>query len=233
LNRGSGPANLNQDRAGPDFGNYVLQLASRPAGPEPASFEMIRLTKQTDYGIVLMSQIAAAHSGALHSGVRHSAVRHSAVRHSAVRHSAVRHSAQFTAQELAVETHLPFPMVSKILKALTRAGLLVSQRGAKGGYALAQPPAEITVAAIIAALEGPIAITECVEESEDACSYEAICRVRGNWQRINQAVSDALAGITLEEMAEPWKQRSQVPVVLRRDPATGEESREALVSIGA
>ncbi|HVS63705.1 MAG TPA: SUF system Fe-S cluster assembly regulator, partial [Thermoanaerobaculia bacterium] len=146
---------------------------------------MIRLTKQTDYGIVLMSQIAASHG------------------------------AQFTAPELAQETHLPLPMVSKILKALTRAGLLVSQRGAKGGYALAYAPAEISVATIIAALEGPIAITECVEESEEACSYEATCRVRSNWQRINQAVSGALAGISLEEMAEPWKTRSQVPVALR------------------
>jgi FeS assembly SUF system regulator len=160
---------------------------------------MIRLTKQTDYGIVLLSQIAVA-DGAL-----------------------------LTAPDLAQETRLPLPMVSKILKALTRAGLLSSQRGAKGGYVLAAPAAKISVAAIIAALEGPIAITECVEESEDGCTYEATCRVRGNWQRINHVVRDALDGISLEEMAEPWRRRSQMPAVLRREST----KKDALISIGA
>ncbi|HVS15235.1 MAG TPA: SUF system Fe-S cluster assembly regulator [Thermoanaerobaculia bacterium] len=160
---------------------------------------MIRLTKQTDYGIVLLSQIAVAADRLL------------------------------TAPDLAHETHLPLPMVSKILKALTRAGLLVSQRGAKGGYALAQPARDVSVAAIIAALEGPIAITECVEEREDGCTYEGTCRVRGNWQRINHAVRDALEGISLEEMAEPWRRRSQLPAALRGESA----KRDLLVSIGA
>jgi FeS assembly SUF system regulator len=165
---------------------------------------MIRLTKQTDYGIVLLSQIATAHGS------------------------------QFTASELAHGTHLPPPMVSKILKGLTRAGLLVSQRGAKGGYALARAASEISVASIIEALEGPIAMTECVEESEEGCSYEATCRVRSNWQRINQAVSGALEGITLEEMAEPWKRHGQVPAALRGERAAGGGTgREVLVSIGA
>lgn len=165
---------------------------------------MIRLTKQTDYGIVLLSQIATANG------------------------------AQFTAPELAEDTHLPAPMVSKILKGLTRAGLLVSQRGAKGGYSLARPASDISVASIIEALEGPIAITECVEESEDGCSYEATCRVRSNWQRINQAVSGALGSITLAEMAEPWRSRSQLPASLRgEEPAGDRPRRDALVSIGA
>ena len=132
---------------------------------------MIRLTKQTDYGIVLMSQIAASDTG------RH------------------------TATDLAECTLLPLPMVSKILKKLTRGGLLASHRGAKGGYSLALEPRDISVASIIGALEGPIAITECTTETPHECSYEATCRVRGNWLRINDAVRGALEGITLDEMA--------------------------------
>lgn len=132
---------------------------------------MIRLTKQTDYGIVLMSQIAASESG-LH-----------------------------TASELADQTLLPLPMVSKILKLLARDGLLRSLRGAKGGYSLGRGAEEISVAAIIGALEGPIAITECTTDTPHECSYEATCRVRGNWQQINRAVRSALEGVSLAEMA--------------------------------
>jgi FeS assembly SUF system regulator len=138
---------------------------------------LIRLTRQTDYAIVLMSQLAAG--------------------------SVERRNAA----ELAAATHLPAPMVAKILKYLVHAGLLASRRGAHGGYELARPAASITIADIISALDGPIAITECVEESTDECSYEATCRVRGNWMRINQAVRAALDAISLAEMAnvEPMR----------------------------
>lgn len=132
---------------------------------------MIRLTKQTDYAIVLMSQIADSEQP------RH------------------------TAAELAEETLLPQPMVSKILKLLARGDLLESHRGAKGGYSLILRPEEVSVAAIIAALEGPIAITECTTETPHECSYEASCRLRGNWQQINNAVRSALEGITLADMS--------------------------------
>ncbi len=134
---------------------------------------MIRLTKQTDYGIVLMTQLAAS-SDSL-----------------------------WSATDLSVATRLPTPMVSKILKLLVRSELLDSQRGAKGGYSLSRPASEISVAEIIAALEGPIAMTECVEESTDECSYESFCGARANWQTINQAVREALEGITLSDMAAP------------------------------
>jgi len=133
---------------------------------------MIRITKQTDYGIVLLTHLAA-------QPLRH-----------------------LNAPELASETQLPLPMVSKILKVLVREGLLLSNRGVKGGYSLARRPDEITMAEIIAALEGPIAITECIEVSSD-CSHEQLCPVRSNWQRINAAVREALDGITLAEMAMP------------------------------
>jgi FeS assembly SUF system regulator len=133
---------------------------------------MIRITKQTDYGIVLLTHLA--------SHVER----------------------QWNAPELAAETQLPLPMVSKILKILVREGLLVSHRGVKGGYSLGRLPEEITMAEIISALEGPIAITECIEVSSD-CSHERLCPVRSNWHRINQAVRGALEGITLAEMTGP------------------------------
>lgn len=133
---------------------------------------MIRITKQTDYGIVLLTHLAA--------NPEH----------------------QYNAPELAAEARLPLPMVSKILKLLARESLLVSHRGVKGGYSLARQPEAISMAEIIAALEGPIALTECISVEGD-CSHEPLCPVRSNWRRINQAVRTALAGITLAEMAHP------------------------------
>lgn len=134
---------------------------------------MLRMTKQADYGIVLMTHMAS---------------------------DAER---RFTAPELSAETQIPLPMVSKILKTLGRAGLLGSHRGSKGGYSLARDPRHITVAAMIAALEGPIAFTECIEGSPGTCSQEAVCRLRSNWQRINVALKKALEGITLAELTHP------------------------------
>lgn len=131
---------------------------------------MIRITKQTDYGIVLLTYLAA------------------------------HPERQLNAPELAAETRLPLPMVSKILKLVAREGLLTSHRGVKGGYGLARQAEEISMAEIIAALEGPIAITECISVEGD-CSHETLCPVRSNWQRINVAVRAALEGITLAEMA--------------------------------
>ena len=109
---------------------------------------------------------------------------------------------QQTAPEIAAQTHLPLPMASKILKGLVHAGLLVSHRGAKGGYGLARSAWEISVADVIVALEGPIALTACIEHSPGECDIEALCPARANWQRINDAIRDALDGITLMEMAQ-------------------------------
>jgi FeS assembly SUF system regulator len=108
------------------------------------------------------------------------------------------------ARDLAVQTQIPEPTASKVLKKLARAGVVISQRGAKGGYALARPPRQIGVNEVIEAIEGPIAVTECSDESTDSsCEYEPSCGVRANWQRINFAVHTALSEITLADMALP------------------------------
>lgn len=107
---------------------------------------------------------------------------------------------QASTQEIAAATGIPQPMASKILKLLARADLLRSRRGAHGGYELARPAGEISVAQIIEALEGPIALTECVDET-GGCGLELICQARTNWPRINDAIREALEEISLAEMA--------------------------------
>jgi FeS assembly SUF system regulator len=133
---------------------------------------VIRLSKLADYGIVIMTTLAR-HPGR-----------------------------QQNAPEIAAQSHIPLPMVSKILKALARAGLLVSHRGAKGGYDLARPAAAISVAEVIGALDGPIALTACIEDGPGGCEIEALCPARANWQRINDAIRGALEGISVGEMAQ-------------------------------
>jgi FeS assembly SUF system regulator len=134
---------------------------------------MIRITKRTDYGIVLLSTLTAFPQR------------------------------RFNAPELAAESHIPLPMVSKILKELTRSGLLESHRGVHGGYSLAREPQEISVGDVITALEGPIAVTECIDDAPGSCDKEAFCPVSSNWGRINRALRDALGAITLAEMSPP------------------------------
>ena len=104
-----------------------------------------------------------------------------------------------TTRDVAEWTDLPLPMVSKILKTLSREGLLVSHRGAKGGYGLARAPERISVGSIISALEGPIGITECAS-APGSCEHESGCPVRVNWQKISGAVREALDRIPLSEM---------------------------------
>ena len=135
---------------------------------------MIRLSKLADYGIVLISRLAAERAGTV-----------------------------YTAKGLAAATAIPLPTVAKVTKALAHEGLLVSHRGVDGGFALARPAIEITVAQVIAALDGPIAVTECTGEDHGACGIETSCGVRGHWDRINQAIRHALDGLTIAEMARP------------------------------
>lgn len=103
--------------------------------------------------------------------------------------------------QLAQDSRVPQPTVAKLLKQLAQAGLVVSQRGPAGGYALARAPHAITVADVIAALEGPISLTACVDGAEGHCEVERLCPMRGNWDRVNRAIRDALESVSLADMA--------------------------------
>jgi Rrf2 family protein len=91
--------------------------------------------------------------------------------------------------------------VAKLLKTLAADGIILSHRGATGGYALTRPPEAITVTQIISSLEGPIALTACVEGSGDYCGVEPLCPMRGNWEKVNGAIRGALDKLTLADMA--------------------------------
>jgi FeS assembly SUF system regulator len=132
---------------------------------------MIRLSRLADYGVVLAGRMAT------------------------------RPELYHNAMELAEATGLPTPTVSKILAALARDGVLLSQRGVKGGYRLSRRPADISVADIISALDGPIALTLCIEQGPRACDVESICPNRHGWQRVNDAVRHALNSVSLADMA--------------------------------
>jgi FeS assembly SUF system regulator len=107
-----------------------------------------------------------------------------------------------TAQEISVATGIALPTASKILKRLVKSKVLTSIRGAKGGYRLARAPEKITVAAVINALEGPIALTEC-SSSKTSCEQAKGCHIQGRWNLINQRIFNALESVTLADMILP------------------------------
>ena len=107
-----------------------------------------------------------------------------------------------SSQHLSERTGIPLPTVSKLMKSLNKAGLVVSQRGAGGGYVLGRRPGEISVADVIQAVEGPIALTACADTSDEHCGIAAVCPVQGKWNRVNAAVREALSEVTLADMAE-------------------------------
>ena len=135
---------------------------------------MVRLSKLTDYGMVLMSCFARGPAGALR-----------------------------TARDLAAESHLPLPTVSKVLKELLQSGLLVSRRGIQGGYSLARAPQQISLVDIISALEGPVALTECSTDVTGLCDVEACCAIKKNQQVINEAIRGVLVKLMLSDLVEP------------------------------
>jgi FeS assembly SUF system regulator len=118
-----------------------------------------------------------------------------------------------SAQALAERSRLEVPTVSKLLKRLAQGGLVVSTRGSTGGYRLARAPERITIADVVVAMEGPIGMTECSARA-GACGYEPHCSTRVNWRRINQAIADALASVTLADMRRPPSRRG-TPIPLR------------------
>lgn len=129
----------------------------------------MRLSNLADYAVVTMSA-AARHCG----------------------------GARVSAAELAAETGLPVPTVQKLVSKLTAAGLLRSMRGSGGGLQLARPAAAISLADIVEAVEGPIALTQCVETHD--CDFERGCAVRPHWPLVNAALRGALADISLTRL---------------------------------
>jgi FeS assembly SUF system regulator len=110
--------------------------------------------------------------------------------------------ARVSAAQLAEETGLPAPTVQKLVSKLSAAGLLRSSRGAGGGLKLARPAAAITLADIVEAVEGPIALTACIEHGRHDCTLESSCMVRPHWPIVNEALRGALAGIALTSLAQ-------------------------------
>ena len=140
----------------------------------------MRLSNLADYAVITMCQAA------LHCG-----------------------SGRVSAAELATETGLPVPTVQKLVSKLTAAGLLRSVRGAHGGLQLGRPAAAITVADIVEAIEGRIALTACIDHAP--CDYESGCNMKPHWPIINNALRGALAGITLAQLRGPVAHSATTP----------------------
>ncbi|NIJ09177.1 FeS assembly SUF system regulator [Sphingomonas vulcanisoli] len=104
---------------------------------------------------------------------------------------------------LAAETGVPLPTAQKLIGKLSGAGLLVSARGGNGGFRLARTPAQITLADIVEAVEGPIALTACVEAGRQDCGLDHHCQVKPHWDVVNDAMRGALASVTLAQLATP------------------------------
>ena len=116
--------------------------------------------------------------------------------------AAVRHTGgRLNATALAEQTGLPLPTTQKLVGRLSSAGLIVSARGAGGGFRLARPAAAISLADIVEALEGPIALTACVEAGKHDCGLDHHCQVRPHWGAVNDALKGALAGVSLAQLA--------------------------------
>lgn len=144
----------------------------------------MRLSSMTDYAVVIMSA-AARHCGTC---------------------AALGQDGQkrglLSAGQLAAETGLPAPTVQKLVSKLTAAGLMRSSRGVGGGLKLARPPATITIADIVEAVEGPIALTACIDQGKHDCTLEGQCNVRPHWSQVNAAVRGALAQVPLTQFVE-------------------------------
>ncbi len=114
-----------------------------------------------------------------------------------------------SAMSVSTNTKLPEPTVAKILKLLARGGILRSVRGAGGGYALSRLSSDITVADVIAAVEGPVALTACVEGATERCDYAPLCPANGRWNDVNAAILKALENVSLRDMVAPPKTKEE------------------------
>jgi FeS assembly SUF system regulator len=131
---------------------------------------MIRMSKLTDYAIVILAHLA-------------------------------RSGGTLTAQDLATRSKVPLPTVSKLCKELSKAGIVVSHRGRHGGYGLARLPEQISVAQVVEALEGPIALTECAQPGPQSCGIEATCLAKASWDPVSRAIHGALENLPLSSIA--------------------------------
>ena len=150
-----------------------LQHPHMPNRNESIRLDFMRLSSLADYAVVMMSA-AARHCGGV---------------------------ARLNATSLAEETGLPLPTVQKLVSRLSAAGLIESARGTGGGFRLSRPAAAISLADIVEAIEGPIAMTSCVEGGRHDCCIEENCRVKPHWNAVNGAVKGALAGVSLASLS--------------------------------
>lgn len=132
---------------------------------------MLRISRLTDYGTVILAHLAS------------------------------QEQALRSASDVAEATGIGQPTVSKLLKSLTRAGILRSVRGANGGYGLALSASQISAAQVIDALEGPVSITECSLQDHHCCIAEQ-CTVGNGWKKINLAIRKALQDISLDDLLQ-------------------------------
>ena len=147
---------------------------------------MIILSKLADYGVIIASHLAADCER------------------------------QVTAAALAEETRLPRATVAKILKTLAHAGVVAGARGAAGGYRLARAAERISIAEVVAAIDGDISLTQCTHHTSAACERSNFCSTRLHWRRINEAVGTALAAVTLAEMVPPHRSFLERPATVSR-----------------
>ena len=117
--------------------------------------------------------------------------------------AARRGETRLSATCLAEETGVPLPTAQKLVGRLAAAGIIVSSRGTGGGFKLARAPSAISLADIIEAVEGPIALTACVEAGRQDCGIDHHCQVRPHWGAVNDALRGALAGVSLETLSLP------------------------------
>ncbi|MDD3370453.1 MAG: SUF system Fe-S cluster assembly regulator [Alphaproteobacteria bacterium] len=132
---------------------------------------MLRLGKLTDYAVTLLSHMGREGE-----------------------------TAMWAASDLSKKSGLPMPTVAKVLKLLAKAQLVLAQRGATGGYKLTRAPSKITIAEIVEAMDGPIAITDCSGGSHAKCQIHRLCPMSSGWSAINEAVRDALNDVSLAQM---------------------------------
>lgn len=146
---------------------------------------MLRISRQTDYGIFILSSMVTRSYSLAPEGDKDL------------------WSRIFSAPEIAQSTGLALPTVSKILKILAKGDILQSRRGVQGGYLLTRDPGNISIQEIVEVLEGPISVTECADSGPDECGVGAICPMSENWRYINDRIREAMEKITLAQMAVP------------------------------